>query len=110
MIESAKDLGPWRERIALAAHNAVHGRKPLTGAITLELVFVMPRPVSAPKTKTPPAIKRPDLDKLARSCLDALTGIAFHDDSQVTHLTASKRLAEIGETPGVQICAIQENP
>jgi len=37
-----------------------------------------------------PCIKRPDGDNLAKSILDSLNGVAFHDDSQVTPLLVSK--------------------
>lgn len=103
LIESSKNVGPWRERIALAAHSAMDGRTLIDGPITLDLAFVLPRPKSAPKRITPPATKRPDLDKLARAALDALTNVAFSDDSQVTRLTCSKRLAAIDEPPGLTI-------
>lgn len=103
MIENSRTVGPWRERVALAAHG--HGWTPAPAGtpVRVDLVFVRPRPVSTPKSRTPPAVKKPDLDKLARAILDAITGIAFVDDSQVTDLRARKRLAEIGETPGVYI-------
>lgn len=101
MVESSKALGPWRERVALAAHQ--HGYPVLTGPVFVGLEFVRPRPVSTPKRRTPPAIRKPDLDKLNRAILDALTGIAYGDDAQVTELHSIKRLAEIGETPGVWI-------
>lgn len=35
----------------------------------------------------------PDIDKLARGTLDALTGIVWRDDQQVIHLTLDKRYA-----------------
>jgi Holliday junction resolvase RusA-like endonuclease len=101
MVESSKAVGPWRERIALAAHQS--GAAMMPGAVAVDLRFVMPRPASTPKRSTPPAIKRPDVDKLARAVLDALTGILFADDSRVVDLRARKRLAEIGETTGVHI-------
>ncbi len=101
LVESSKDVGPWRERIALAAHS--HAERLLDGPVSVGLHFVMPRPKSAPKRTTPPAIRRPDTDKLARACLDALTGICFIDDSQVIDLHATKRLAQLDETPGVHI-------
>lgn len=107
LIESSKAVGPWRERIALAAHS--HGDGPKAGPVGVSLEFVMPRPKSAPKRSTPPAVKRPDLDKLTRAILDALTGIAWNDDSQVVTIHATKRLAELDETPGVTI-DIQEIP
>jgi crossover junction endodeoxyribonuclease RusA len=79
------------------------GRPHLPGGVAVHLDFVLPRPKSTPKTQTPPAVKRPDLDKLIRACLDAITGICIGDDSQVVAIVASKRLAEVGETPGVGV-------
>ena len=102
MIESSTALGPWRQRIALFTHNALTDIDLLDGPITLQLHFVMRRPVNTP-AKTPPAIKRPDIDKLCRAVLDGITGTAIYDDSQITELSASKRIAAPGETPGVQI-------
>lgn len=105
LIESSKDVGPWRERVALAAHQMMQrsGFPVFDGPVTVTLDFVLPRPKSAPKTRTPAATKRPDLDKLARACLDAISGTVITDDARVTSLSACKRLAEIGETPGVTI-------
>ena len=101
LIESSKAVGPWRERVALAAHSLAP--ELLAPPVSVRLDFVMPRPKSAPKAKFVPATKRPDIDKLARAILDALTGVWFEDDSHVTDLHATKRLAEPGETPGVCI-------
>jgi crossover junction endodeoxyribonuclease RusA len=105
MIESSKALGPWRERVAVFAHQAMKqaGATPFTGAVTLRMDFIMPRPTSASKTKVLPATKRPDCDKLARSIGDAVTSICFVDDSQVVDLRATKRVALFGEPSGVQI-------
>jgi crossover junction endodeoxyribonuclease RusA len=105
MLESSKDLGPWRERIALACHNTMtDARLPmLAGAQTISLRFVLPRPKATPKSYTPLATRRTDLDKLARAVLDAITHVLIVDDSLITTLHASKRLAEPGETPGVLI-------
>jgi crossover junction endodeoxyribonuclease RusA len=105
MVESSRELGPWRERVALAAHNAmtVAGTTPYTAAVSIGLCFVLPRPKNTPKRRTPPAAKRPDLDKLTRSVLDAITGVVLLDDAQVVDLHAHKRLAGLGETPGVTV-------
>jgi crossover junction endodeoxyribonuclease RusA len=104
LTESSKTVGPWRERVALTAHNEMGGRPLMGGAVSVLLDFVLPRPTSTPKTRaTPPAVKKPDLDKLARAVLDAITDVVIADDSQVTNLHATKRLAEIGETAGVHI-------
>lgn len=111
MIESSKEVGPWRERVALVAHGTMAAEKDLHGLgliekpeqVELNLWFVLPRPASAPKTKTPPATKRPDLDKMARAVLDALTDVVFQDDSQVTSMALTKRIAVPGESPGVTV-------
>ncbi len=103
MVESSRELGPWRERVALAAHAAMAGSELLAGPVTLALGFVLPRPKSTPKRRTPAATKRPDVDKLARAVLDAVTGVLIVDDSQIVDLHARKRLAELGEVPGVHI-------
>lgn len=103
MVESSRELGPWRERVALAAHTAMAGSELLDGAVILTLEFVLSRPKSTPKRRTPAATKRPDVDKLARAVLDAITDVVIVDDAQVIDLRATKRLAELGEMPGVQI-------
>jgi crossover junction endodeoxyribonuclease RusA len=107
MVESSREVGPWRERVALAAHDAMRtaGLAPFTGAIVLTLSFILPRPKSTPKRTTPPAVRRPDCDKLARAVGDALTHTVYLDDSQIVELHLTKRLAEIGETTGVDIAA-----
>lgn len=106
-VESSKAVAPWRADIreALLAEIEAGGHQQLDGAVSVCLTFVMPRPASTPKTRrTPPAIKRPDIDKLARAVLDAVGSAgAWRDDSQVIALTAHKRLAEISETSGVVI-------
>ena len=111
LVESSKNVGPWRERIAIAAHNfatqfAVNHPAVLPfhdQGLAVGLQFVMPRPAATPKTRTPSAVKRPDLDKLSRAVFDALTGIILADDAAIIELHAFKRLAEIGESPGVHI-------
>lgn len=103
LVESSKAVGPWRERVALAAHQAMHGQPPAAGPVTVTLHFVMPRPKSAPKTRHVYADKRPDLDKLVRACLDAVTGVCLIDDAQVVEIVTTKRLCEPNsvDQPGV---------
>lgn len=111
MREDNKELGPWRERVALVAYEAlmdspwgdddepgIH-----SGPIAVGLEFVLYRPQSTPKSKTPPATKKPDIDKLERTILDALTHVVWTDDAQVTHVFKIKRVAEVGESPGVHV-------
>lgn len=107
LAESSKRVKPWRESIRWSILERWVGAKML-GAVTVELDFVMPRPTSTPKRSTPPAIKRPDIDKLQRACLDAIGSAGvWGDDSQVVKVIATKRLAEIGEASG---CRIEVRP
>lgn len=104
LIEASKEIGAWRERIAIAAHNAMNGQQLLTGPIHLTAHFVIPRPKATPKTKpTPPATGQPDLDKLIRSIGDAITGSCIHTDAQITGIVATKRRAELDEPFGVTV-------
>ena len=108
MIESSKHVGPWRERVALAAYNECP--RPIPGALRVSLLFTLPRPKSHYRTgrnshllrETAPdhPIGKPDVDKLARAILDALTGIWWDDDSRVVSLDAVKIY---GTSPSVAI-------
>lgn len=88
----------WQGVVSTAAVEA--GVKPLEGPVSVSLVFLVPRPrshygtgknASVLKASAPahPSTK-PDVDKLARACLDAMTGVAYRDDAQVFDLVALK--------------------
>jgi len=73
---------------------------PLEGPLLLELTFWIPRPkghygsgknAAVVKAGAPfaPTVK-PDLLKLTRAVEDALTGIVYRDDSQITSETLQK--------------------
>ncbi|WP_054812130.1 RusA family crossover junction endodeoxyribonuclease [Nocardia arizonensis] len=100
LVESATGVHDWRARIAWTAHE--RGWRPTRDPFAASLEFVLHRPQRTP-VATPAAVKRPDADKLARAVLDALTGVAWVDDSQVVDLRSRKRLAEPGEATGVHI-------
>ena len=38
--------------------------------------------------------KKPDLDNIAKACLDALNGIAYYDDSQIVELSICKEYSD----------------
>ncbi|MCK2199180.1 RusA family crossover junction endodeoxyribonuclease [Corynebacterium callunae] len=107
LIESSKKVKPWRH--AVTTHSKRHLHTPLDGAVSLDVIFVMPRPKAWGKQRQDPMIQRPDIDKLLRSTLDGLTGIAIHDDSQVTHITAHKRRASRDEPTGAHITIAPAN-
>ena len=74
LIESSKAVRPWREDVKTAALLARNGAPPLDGPLIVRMVFTMPKPSSAPKTRRTYPMRMPDLSKLARSTEDALTG------------------------------------
>lgn len=88
-------LAAWRSAIGLSAKAA--GAKPTLEAVSMTLVFIMNKPRTV--TRLDPTVP-PDLDKLVRAALDALTAIAYKDDSQVIEIRAMK---VYGEYPGVEI-------
>ena len=101
-IEASKFLPAWRSEVRAAAEQvvSVYGWEPVSGPVEVELLFYLERPASIAKTKRPYPIVPPDVDKLARSCLDPMTGVIYDDDSQVIRLLAWKTYADNRE-PGV---------
>lgn len=75
------------------------GIPPFDGAVSLDLVFFLPRPKSLPK-KVLHHTKRPDLDNLTKAIQDAVRGIVYRDDAQVVELHVRK---VFGERPGVEV-------
>jgi len=79
------------------------------GPVKVELNFYLPRPKGhygkkglLPSAPGRPSVK-PDIDKLVRACLDAMTGLTFRDDSQVVTVVARKLYASDSRLPGVHI-------
>ena len=103
-IESSKFLPAWRSAVRVAAETAVTlgSWDRVSGPVELEVMFYLDRPSTISRTKRPYPIVPPDLDKLARSCLDPLTGLIYDDDSQVIRLLAWKTYADT-RTPGAFI-------
>jgi Holliday junction resolvase RusA-like endonuclease len=93
-------LAVWRSTVALSARFAE--AKPVEGAIGIEIVFRVKRPKTVKRDFPTVA---PDLDKYIRGVLDALTGIAYIDDSQVTDIKAEKVYSN---TPGADIKIFQK--
>ncbi len=79
---------------------------PLEGPVRVQLGFCLLKPPSVPKKRYCPTVK-PDIDKLARAVLDAMTGIVFRDDAQVVSLLAAKRYHSEG---GVEVEVVGDGP
>lgn len=91
----------WRAEVTDAAR-AVAPPEPFAGpvAVTLRFCFL---PVASDPYRTY-HISSPDIDKLARSVLDALkVARVVVDDSRACSLQASKRYCDAGEAPGVDV-------
>jgi crossover junction endodeoxyribonuclease RusA len=109
MVDDSARTRPWRQAIAAEAIGARNGQPNAfwTAPVQVIATFHLARPKahvrsgrhwphlrdSAPSR---PASK-PDIDKLARALLDALTGVLWRDDAQVTDLVVRKRYAVPGE-------------
>jgi crossover junction endodeoxyribonuclease RusA len=97
-VKAAK-LNAWRDMVAQSAREAMPADWPLTdGPVAVALTFALRRPKGhyarsgaiLPWAPTVHA-KRPDIDKLARAVLDALTVAAvWQDDSRVADLMVRK--------------------
>ena len=111
MVESSKRVKPWRATVTAAIVEAGWQHDPiLYGPVGVSLTFSFPRPqahygtgrnADRIKANAPDwHDKRPDVDKLCRAVLDALTESgAIRDDAQVVQLHAAKVYGQ----PGVAI-------
>jgi Holliday junction resolvase RusA-like endonuclease len=102
LVDSNKLAVPYSREVkaeaGMARLRADYGL--MVGPVAVELDFYFDRPAGHfgtgrnSETVKPSAPRRmivkPDIDKLARTVLDALTGIAYRDDSQVAVLQLAK--------------------
>jgi Holliday junction resolvase RusA-like endonuclease len=70
---------------------------PMTGAVSLEIVFAIVPPARS-KRLYPHC--RPDLDNYLKAFMDAVNGIYWVDDGQVVNITASKVYAPTASISG----------
>ncbi|HEX7098929.1 MAG TPA: RusA family crossover junction endodeoxyribonuclease [Acidimicrobiia bacterium] len=90
VVESSKGVGDWRADVRAAAMAEWGEKPPTVRPVAVVVHFYLRRPKRHPKTKQTYPTARPDVDKLLRAVLDALTGIVFKDDAQVITLTGTK--------------------
>jgi len=70
----------------------------IEGAVNMNIVYAFRRPQSLSKKerseidggKSVPKTTKPDIDNLTKAILDALNGIAWKDDAQVTQINVQK--------------------
>jgi len=96
----------WQQLVADGASRAIAecGWRLLDDAVRLSVAFSLPRPKKYQRRGVEPRhVTKPDLDKLTRAVGDALTGVAWRDDSQVVELMTTKRYAAIDAPPSVEV-------
>ena len=91
---------------------AVMTREPLETPLAVYLYFRLPIPRSHTKKRQEAClngserpIKKPDIDNLAKSVLDGLNGVVWHDDSQIVSLHLTKVYAR---NPGIDLLIREE--
>lgn len=106
---NGKVLKPWRATVKAAAEAALGElddeelvRYPLIKGlpVDLEVTFWVPRGKTV--TRTWPVVNSKginDLQHYVRAAEDALTGVVWHDDSQIVHTDAWKRYVAPGGKP-----------
>ena len=108
LVASGSDANQSAQRAWAAAvgWSARAARVPLlTCPVAVHCVFRFARPVSHTRAQraSQAHTHKPDVDKLLRCTLDALTGIAYADDRQCVDVRGVKRWCAEGEAPGAMI-------
>lgn len=99
LVDASEGNKAWRKTVrdAIEAHKDY---KQYKGAVNVSLAFWLARAKSNTKKQM---TQKPDIDKLVRSVMDALTDSSIiEDDCRVVALSAMKRWADDGK-PGVLI-------
>lgn len=93
----------WKDAVRLAGQKLVGRTPPMAGAFQVDQEFVFPRPgTKVWKTRPMEAYDhtgKPDRDNLDKAVLDALSGIIWKDDAQVSRGWIEKRVADGDEEP-----------
>jgi Holliday junction resolvase RusA-like endonuclease len=106
VTETNRNVRSWSQLVAEGASDALirTGGAQLTGSVSVSCCFALPRPKKYQRRGVEPAhCVAPDLDKLVRGVLDALSQVVFVDDAQVVSLSAVKFYAAIDTAPYAQI-------
>jgi len=103
ITEDCKGNKDWRASVAQVASEHIYA--PFLKDLKVEFTFYMPRPKSHYNAKgfikgsflSTPHTKKPDLTKLIRASEDAMTGIVWHDDSQIIEFPRARKLYAMGK-------------
>ena len=99
MIEASKKVGPWRAAVFEAV--ASLDFEPFANQCSIEIIFYLEKPKTVKRIL--PTVP-PDLDKLIRGLLDALTlAHVWLDDALAVDITAVKIYASDDKPAGAEI-------
>ena len=107
LVDASGGNKAWRKLVtdAIKAHEQYIQ---FQGAVNVSLTFYMEKSRS---NKTTLMTQKPDIDKLARSVLDAMTdSMVIEDDARVIYLTVTKAWNNPDSLPGVLITVWQDKP
>lgn len=86
-------------------------RLPVIGPVKLTVTAWFSRPKSEIRKTKPmpiyPHIKKPDADNVVKAVMDALNGLAWHDDAQVSSIVVEKWVC-FGTEPPCVVIQIEE--
>jgi len=120
MYEKNPGLGAWRAQVIEVAQAALGGQAPAIRPCSAELIFFFRRPVSHYRTGRNHLVLRdaaphfhaqtPDIDKLTRAALDALTfANVWVDDKQAHRLVISREWTDrFNGHPGMWVMITEE--
>ena len=122
--ESSKRVAPWRQDIMYQSRDQYKG-EPLSGPLSIEIIFWIPRPKAHYKTKGGQVSNEikdnapvysiscadGDIEKLIRSTHDGLSatcgGCVMKDDSLVVRVKCEKRYVTHAEACGAEITVVK---
>jgi Holliday junction resolvase RusA-like endonuclease len=94
----------YEDEIRLVAGFAMRDHDPIPGPVAVEITARVPIPKSMSKKKRAEIaegdrlpVTKPDVDNYIKAALDAMNGVVFEDDNQVTDLSVSKRYSDTPE-------------
>lgn len=105
-IRSDKPIHAYKATVKILASQAMAGKPPVEGPISVAINFQFSRPKSHSKKRREDFrhSQKPDIDNLIKAVFDALNKVCFQDDSQIWELRVSKRWTD---GPGETIVCIE---